>query len=62
MFASACVSPMDVAKTRMQVMAQKTAGAAAAAVKPTLVNVMSGIVKNDGVKGLYAGCVSTPRR
>lgn len=55
MLASACVSPMDVAKTRLQVMAQ---GAAKGAARPSLLTVMGSIVKNDGITGLYAGCVA----
>jgi len=46
------VSPMDVTKTRLQVMVQGLKGP-----KPSLVTVMSDIVKNEGIKGLYAGCV-----
>jgi hypothetical protein len=44
------VSPMDVSKTRLQVMVQGLKGP-----KPSLVTVMSDIVKNEGVVGLYAG-------
>jgi len=54
MFASTCVSPMDVSKTRLQVLSQ---GVAKGAPKPSLASVMSNILKNDGVKGLYAGFV-----
>ena len=50
MFASFCVSPMDVSKTRLQVMVQGLKGP-----KPSLVAVMSDIVAKEGAAGLYAG-------
>ena len=43
---------MDVAKTRLQVMAQ---GAARGAARPGLGAALASIVKNDGFTGLYAG-------
>jgi len=43
---------MDVAKTRLQVMAQ---GAARGAPRPGLGAALASIVRNDGVSGLYAG-------
>ena len=44
---------MDVTKTRLQVLVQGLQGP-----KPSLVTVMKDIVKNEGFKGLYAGCVA----
>jgi hypothetical protein len=60
MFASACVSPMDVTKTRMQVLAQsaKLAGTA----KPTISSVVLTVWRNDGVKGFYAGLTASLMR
>ena len=47
------VSPMDVTKTRMQVMVQGISGP-----KPSLVKVMGDIFKAEGITGLYSGYVA----
>lgn len=44
------VSPMDVSKTRLQVIAQGSKG-----MLPSISTVMKDIIKTDGVSGLYAG-------
>jgi solute carrier family 25 oxoglutarate transporter 11 len=44
-FASICVQPADIAKTRLQLLPKGT----------SMVTVMRGIVAKDGVTGLYAG-------
>jgi solute carrier family 25 oxoglutarate transporter 11 len=44
-FASICVQPADIAKTRLQLLPKGT----------SMVSVMQGIVAKDGVTGLYAG-------
>lgn len=47
---SAIIHPMDLAKTRLQLVTMQNPGA-----KEGLASIFTGIIKNDGVGGLYAG-------
>lgn len=49
MVATCFVQPLDLVKTRMQV------GKSASGAKPSTFSVVSGIVKNEGIKTLYTG-------
>jgi hypothetical protein len=47
-FASFCIHPIDLIKVRLQI----ASGDAA----PSILSIAKDIVKQDGPKGLYAGC------
>eukprot|EP01048_Picozoa_sp_COSAG05_P020384 COSAG05_NODE_3447_length_2057_cov_1.024004_2_plen_326_part_00 len=49
-FSSCVIHPMDLAKTRLQLVTMQNPGA-----KEGLSSIFTGIIKNEGVGGLYAG-------